>query len=391
MFRISDVVRTAAFGIVVALVFVASVASAAIVSHTTGSSNKPIVSGVNTGNGIGVQGSSVKNMGVQGLSQAVSDTKTQYAAVEGEDNAPAANAQYNDAIRGFTAGGTGVEGDTQANHPDFGVSGVYGGDTSTYHPNGNSGVEGYSKNGIGVLGIAATLNKDDPQAAVFGYASSSASANGNVGLVGYSNYGFGLSAQSNANAAAVFYSHSPTMPVITLTNNGGGPIFSAMSGPTHVASLDHSGNLVLAGTLTENGSPAVVVASSANVRHVAYAPAQPEPSMEDVGEGQLRYGYARVPLDPDFASTIDRSRPYLVFITPAGMTTGTLCVVERDRSGFTVRENMNGRSSVAFDYRIVAHPYGSGARRLPAYVAPAAPHVQEFRIRVPHGKAPFAP
>jgi hypothetical protein len=64
------------------------------------------------------------------------------------------------------------------------------------------------------------------------------------------------------------------------------------------------------------------------------------------------------------------------------MTTGTLCVVERDRGGFTVRENLNGRSSVAFDYRIVAQPHGSRAARLPRYEHPvnrvySAPRIRE--------------
>jgi hypothetical protein len=86
--------------------------------------------------------------------------------------------------------------------------------------------------------------------------------------------------------------------------------------------------------------------------------------MEDVGEAQLVNGQAVVPLERTFASTIDTSRPYLVFITPEGDSRG-LYVSTRSLAGFVVRESMNGHSNVAFQYRIVAHPYEDASARLP--------------------------
>ena len=85
--------------------------------------------------------------------------------------------------------------------------------------------------------------------------------------------------------------------------------------------------------------------------------------MEDFGEAQLVNGQAQVSLEPAFASTIDRHRSYLVFVTPEGDCHG-LYVANKSANGFAVRELMSGRSSVAFEYRIVAHPYGDGSQRL---------------------------
>jgi hypothetical protein len=79
-------------------------------------------------------------------------------------------------------------------------------------------------------------------------------------------------------------------------------------------------------------------------------------------------GVARVALDDDFASTIDRSTPYHVFLTPLGDTRG-LYVSRKTASGFEVRESQGGRSSVDFDYRIVARPLDAKSDRLP--IAPA--------------------
>jgi hypothetical protein len=71
-----------------------------------------------------------------------------------------------------------------------------------------------------------------------------------------------------------------------------------------------------------------------------------------------------VRLDPAFANVIDPGRPYLVLNTPEGDTRG-LYVAQRTATGFTVRETMGGHSTLAFAYRIVAHPFGAREPRLP--------------------------
>ena len=86
--------------------------------------------------------------------------------------------------------------------------------------------------------------------------------------------------------------------------------------------------------------------------------------MEDTGTARLLNGEGAVRFDPAFASTINASRGYQVFLTPNGDTRG-LYVSAKYEGGFIVRENEHGRSSVYFDYRVVAHPYGASDARLP--------------------------
>src|SRR5262249_39384332 len=65
------------------------------------------------------------------------------------------------------------------------------------------------------------------------------------------------------------------------------------------------------------------------------------------------HGTVRVVLDSDFAAVVDLSLGYHVFLSPYGESNG-LHVTERDQSGFTVKENSNGKSNVSFSYRIAA-------------------------------------
>jgi hypothetical protein len=111
------------------------------------------------------------------------------------------------------------------------------------------------------------------------------------------------------------------------------------------------------------GLNGAVKKTSSGAKLKTYLASQSLPTMEDFGEGQLVNGQASVPLEHQFASTIDTSRSYLVFITPEGDSNG-LFVASKTANGFVVRESKGGRSSLAFQYRIVAHPYGDASTRL---------------------------
>jgi hypothetical protein len=95
-----------------------------------------------------------------------------------------------------------------------------------------------------------------------------------------------------------------------------------------------------------------------------YAAHQAVPTMEDAGQAQLTRGFAHIALEPRFASLISTKQPYLVFTTPQGDNRG-LYVTNITAQGFDVRESAGGRSTIAFDYRIVAQPYGDSSARLP--------------------------
>jgi hypothetical protein len=96
----------------------------------------------------------------------------------------------------------------------------------------------------------------------------------------------------------------------------------------------------------------------------AYGAESTRATIEDIGTARLVQGQDAVRFDPTFASAIDPRQGYQVFVTPNGDTHG-LYVAAKDDGGFVVRENQRGRSTVTFDYRVVAHPVGANPARLP--------------------------
>jgi len=272
-----------------------------------------------------------------------------------------------------------------------GFAGVLGQDLSTDSGVGNAGVAGTS---IGGYGVEGTTTGDGSGVAGFSttgvgvYGSSS----GNTGLLGTSSTigaegtsptGIGLVADTSAAPDSTGVNGPAALQVST---DNGSPAIKVAGTKGDVFSLDAAGNVIVSGnltvdgTVTEGGSgtctscPSPLARpqrTSSNVAVGTYAPEQTVRSIEDVGEGRLVNGAALVRLDPAFAAATDPSAPYLVFITPQGESNG-LYVTGKTRGGFAVRENAGGRSTLAFDYRIVATPFGSTAARLPVLAASAA-------------------
>jgi hypothetical protein len=106
---------------------------------------------------------------------------------------------------------------------------------------------------------------------------------------------------------------------------------------------------------------------------LAYAAESASRTIEDAGTARMSDGVANVQIDPAFASVMDR-KWYYVFLTPLGDTRG-LYVSMKTASAFQVRETERGRSNLAFDYRIVAHPLGAKDDRLPP-----APAMRRHRL-----------
>lgn len=285
-----------------------------------------------TATGTGVFGQAASGIGVRG----VADSGT--------------------ALVGNANGGDGLFGTTQSNITGISSAGVFGEDV------GNTslamGVLGFSGTGIGVQADQFERGKY-LNAAFLGmtFASSITTyfpAKPPGGLFN-SDVGEGVVAESAGSQAET----------LAAANFGGGPLMRMYAAKTEIMDLDNGGNMILKGGLTQHGNPHVVTTTSGAGDVVMYSPAQAEATVEDVGEAQLAGGQAYVRLDPRFAGTMDRSGPYLVFITPQGDTAG-LYVTEKSSLGFSVREH-GGRSSTVFDYRIVARPYASnGARLAPA-------------------------
>jgi hypothetical protein len=110
--------------------------------------------------------------------------------------------------------------------------------------------------------------------------------------------------------------------------------------------------------------------SATSARRVqTYAAQSSQPTVEDYGEAQLVGGQAYVHLDPAFANVIDQHTRYLVVVTPEGDSNG-LYVTQKTLSGFVVRENRGGKSSLAFTYRVTTRPFGATGARLPTIDEP---------------------
>jgi hypothetical protein len=77
----------------------------------------------------------------------------------------------------------------------------------------------------------------------------------------------------------------------------------------------------------------------------------------------LQNGSATIHLDPTYAETVNTTIEYHVFLTPNGDCAG-LYVAQKTPTAFEVRELRGGKSSVAFDYRIVAKRLGLESLRL---------------------------
>ncbi|HXW76005.1 MAG TPA: hypothetical protein VEJ20_01195 [Candidatus Eremiobacteraceae bacterium] len=174
----------------------------------------------------------------------------------------------------------------------------------------------------------------------------------------------------------------------------GGDLFVGNNSDSNdVFTVDNSGNVDISGVIKTAGSCSsgcVSKPSEPGVHIVKYAPTVSEPMTEDFGEGQMTNGSGYVRLDATFAKTIDQSTNYMVFITPEGNSNGVY-VTQKSASGFAVRENNGGHSTLAFSWRIVAKPYGSTDARLPVVDIAAdtvAKHIALVRPKLVHKPRP---
>ena len=121
------------------------------------------------------------------------------------------------------------------------------------------------------------------------------------------------------------------------------------------------GDIYYAGTLNQ------FLRTRNNQRVVAYTSQTTTRTLEDVGSARLVNGQSTVVLDRTYATSIDMSAPYHVFLTPNGDTRG-LYVAAKTPGSFTVRETQGGHGTLSFDYRIVASPAGQSTERVGAAV-----------------------
>ncbi|HLJ84749.1 MAG TPA: hypothetical protein VKT51_11290 [Candidatus Eremiobacteraceae bacterium] len=168
----------------------------------------------------------------------------------------------------------------------------------------------------------------------------------------------------------------------------GGPLFLGVNRSADTFIVDAAGNVTIAGKIFTAGmcSSGCIAHGPRQQRVISYAPRESQPTIEDFGEGQLVNGEARIALDSAFANVIDKSANYLVFAMPEGDCNG-LYIAAKSSMGFEVRELRGGHSTLGFEYRIIAKPFGDHSARLPTVVMPAPPPHPEMR-RMPNLKPP---
>ncbi len=315
------------------------------------------------------------------------------AAVSGLDIANQAN--QNGGILGLTQGDAfGVLGivTPDGNGGPSGQAGVIGestglttgsgieGNPSESATSAAVGVVGVSSSGVGVAGRSSVgsgfktdqRNTASPAPTVNSRDGILASAQNGAGVYAYSFQDPAIAAEMGCNVAI----QSPTENgqncsglFIQMDGTAGYPILTYEPGSTQTCPnpkypffVNGAGDILLCGSTStgevyqRNSNPA----SDA----VAYAAKQTESTVEDFGSAQLVNGSATVPLAADFRETIDADSAYMVFATPHGDSRG-LYLASQSHNGFVIRESQGGHSTMAFDYRIVARPYGRRLARLP--------------------------
>lgn len=195
----------------------------------------------------------------------------------------------------------------------------------------------------------------------FGSGAIVARADGLGGVYSYSKQFYGGEFE-NGGAAG-------TYALIAATDNPNGIAFVA-EGPAGAAYIDAAGN-VFATDYYILGSP------TGASTYAAYAAAGTIASIEDTGSARLVNGAGIVRFDSTFAEAVDVRNGYEVFLNADGPVRAPLYVAQKFARGFTVRESGDSRSSVAFDYRVVARRAGSSDVRLPEITLPRLPHTIE--------------
>ena len=234
-----------------------------------------------------------------------------------------------------------------------GFTGVYG--ISPLRPTMFDG-QPVEDGGVGVYGVVGSPSQE-------GHA---ALENGQAGVWADTGISFGtaLSATADDGSAGLFYNNSIDSQSIYAENDSASSqaiVFEARGGPqsgSGICTISVSGDLSCTGTVSN-----VVNSADGSSKVQTYSMQSAENWLEDAGTGQMAGGFAHVDLEPIYGATVNTGVEYHVFLTPKGDCMG-LYVTNETTRGFDVRELGGGRSSIEFDYRIMAKRAGSENLRL---------------------------
>jgi len=256
------------------------------------------------------------------------------ACVEGDSTGSATWGVY-----GLSTMDDAVHGVTSSTNGNSAVAGIATGTSGFAH-----GVYGKSSNGDGVYGASSSA---------YGVEGTSTATN-LAGVHGYSKTADGIIAESDAGGYYALFAQADTASTYIFYG------LNLSSGDS--CTIDNLANLTCSGSI--QGSVVRTRHRNSGGQHVlTYASESATATVEDVGTARMIGGVANVQISPDFAAVMDH-KWYYVFLTPLGDTRG-LYVSMKTPAAFQVRETEHGRSSLEFDYRIVAHPLDAKSDRLP--------------------------
>jgi hypothetical protein len=331
----------------------------------------------NTSSGIGVRGGSVSGTGIRAYSTSnygLKSTSTTGDAIFGESTSKygvLGQSLSNTAagVVGTSPAGDGVYGYTTATSGGIGVYGTsangYGSYGSTTTGEGYGVVGEVSDAGVGVYG--GTYSGDGVDAVTTnGYGVFSEAFGGGTGMEILAGSGYGLITETDGNVPVYARNSAGNGSDVGGTYigllgrapaSGGFPITLTDTNSNDLFWVTGTGDVYYAGSLksfarTANGSTVTAFTAKATA-----------PTVEDTGTAELVAGEVVVRFDPAFAASIDATGSYRVFLTPDGDTRG-LFVASKTPAGFVVRESQGGRSTLTFDYRVVATSLGQTGRRM---------------------------
>ena len=373
-------------------------ANAGGVIDPTCTSPNPCIQYTNKDSGAAIEALSRGGNGLFGVTTFKSTSSSNGAfGVFGDD--VSTSGTFDSGVRGLSVRGSGVSGNSTSGAGVSGTSssfhGVFGTSSSA------DGVLGMSSTGVGVVGFTSGPNQGVVGNAPNGTGVVGMSTKG-AGVEGTSASGIGVSARStNFVGVNVVGGHDDTAfgiftPALSVVGNGAtdlidacrtgtNPCISNVAFPPPQFELTSSGDVFITGQIFTHGSCSAgcfATALSGEKKVRFYTPQESLPTVEDFGSAQLVSGRAYVRIDAAFANTMDPLANYMVFITPEGPSRG-LYVTQKSTTGFAVRENPGGNSTIAFSYRIVAKPFGEHPVRLQMFTMaePAAYPKQPTRTR----------
>jgi hypothetical protein len=193
----------------------------------------------------------------------------------------------------------------------------------------------------------------------------SVSAAASTAILATNSNGDAVLAENNSPASTLGVQNSTTDTTAALADFLA-PNTPPLTGKENGCRIDTEGNLTCTGTISGNTAIASTSSVSPHSNRLARGTSPTRQytsfssieaanqSPEDFGSAWLVNGVANVALDPDFARTLSTATVYHVFFTPKADCRG-LYVARETSTGFEVHELGGGRSSVEFDYWVVAH------------------------------------